>query len=100
MAVVVALSVSTTAKACGSDGNGGNTFFISGILKKNVPAIQIKLVQSIEKAEGRESAFLSFSGKVVKEYPEYKLLDVVINQYQKDANACEGTIKGNALIEI
>lgn len=68
------------------------SYFVSGVLKKNEGAITIKLVHATERASSEQEALVIFVKRVRAEYPNYTMADALISPATSGAEtACKST---------
>lgn len=66
---------------------GTDTYFVSGVLKKQDAGVTIKLVHSVEFAATSQEALAVFATKAAAEYPGYVMIDALVTQTQTESKA-------------
>ena len=56
------------------------TFFVSGVMKKNDEEATIKLMHSVVQDRSENEALQSFVRAAIKQYPEYKMVSVLASK--------------------
>lgn len=74
------LTTSAMAECDVPNKSAPESFFISGVMKKNTDGATVRLVQSIERACSQQEALLIFAKNVAKQYPDYVLADALISE--------------------
>jgi len=74
------------------------SFFVSGVLKKNEEGMTIKLVHVVERASNAEYALAAFIKKAATEYPNYRILDAIVSPSDQSASSHDRTVSNEISI--